>query len=234
MCLIKCLGGLWRTSVDTRIDPLKAETGVRFPVGPPPTNVRIEFACEFSRWGNSADLSAKSGAIELSFCSCLISFIPSSASFFRFAARVYDWLHTLEGILWHTPLSEANTVRAYALTHRIGRIDAAWTFGGNRQLREGQSERLAWAKSFEDGAGEMANHGVGRLKSYGIEGPWVIMTSVLRTKGTRLVLPNSEQSRPAWRDAARLPELILENVTPESLLPIYRAFWLLFGVPRPT
>lgn len=146
----------------------------------------------------------------------------------------FSWLPTLEGLLWHSPPDGSGSIRAFALTHRTGRIDAAWTFGGKRKLRNSSDEMLvAWAKSFEDGVGEMALHGLGRLQSYGVEGPWVVMVSVFGIRGSSLILADHEFSRPAWRDKARLPELILERVTPESLLPIYKAFWLLFGVERP-
>jgi hypothetical protein len=145
----------------------------------------------------------------------------------------FSWLPTLEGLLWYSPPNENGEVGAFALTHRTGRIDSAWTFGGKKKLRNGDEAMLAWSKSFEDGVGEMSHHGLGRLQSYGIEGPWVIMVSVFGFKGASLIPAEHGLSRPAWRDSARLPELILERVTPESLLPIYKAFWLLFGANRP-
>lgn len=143
-----------------------------------------------------------------------------------------NWLPTLEGILWHTPVTEGNRVRSYALTHRTGRIDAAWTFGGNRELQNNETTLLVWAKSFEEGVADMAINGAGRLQSYGMHGPWVVIVTVLGIKGARKVRWDSTLSRPAWRGRARLPELVLEHVTGANLLPIYRAFWLLFGETR--
>lgn len=143
-------------------------------------------------------------------------------------------LPTLEGILWHSTLNEENRVRSYALTHRTGRIDAAWTFGGNRQLRNGEQMLLVWYESFEEGVTDMAVNGVGRLRSYGIEGPWVVIVTVLGIKGAMIFKSQLEHSRPAWRERARLPELVLEHVSKTTLLPICRALWLLFGMTPPT
>lgn len=38
----------------------------------------------------------------------------------------------------HTPIGAQRSVRSYALTHRAGRVDAAWTIGGERELRQGK------------------------------------------------------------------------------------------------
>lgn len=142
---------------------------------------------------------------------------------------ILNWLPTLEGILsWS---NDENTVKDYTLTHRTGRIDAAWTLG--RTVEPGKSEhKLVWPKYFEDGVSDMATRGVARLQSYGIEGPWVFAVTVFGIKGAKL-RSMSEASRPAWRDRARLPELVLEVVNEANLLPIYKAFWLLFGETRP-
>jgi hypothetical protein len=76
----------------------------------------------------------------------------------------------------------------------------------------------------------MAIHGVSRLQSYSIGGPWVVMATVLGIKGALMANLNGDLSRPAWRDRARLPELILEHVSNENLAPIFKSFWLLFGM----
>jgi len=41
----------------------------------------------------------------------------------------------------HTPLNDAGRVRSYALTHRGGRVDVAWTVGGVRDVK-GEERRL--------------------------------------------------------------------------------------------
>jgi hypothetical protein len=140
------------------------------------------------------------------------------------------WLPTLEGMLWHTPLKDGHSVRSYALTHRSGHIDAAWTIGGTRKFSDGSDGLVVWAKNFEEGVAEMAIHGVSRLQSYSIGGPWVVMATVLGIKGALMANLNGDLSRPAWRDRARLPELILEHVSNENLAPIFKSFWLLFGM----
>lgn len=155
--------------------------------------------------------------------------VPANAA----KAGGYSWLPTLEGMLMHTPPDERGTIRAYTLTHRSGYIDAAFTIGGIRKLRDGSRVRLVWSGTFEDGVGEMVFHGASRLRSYGIEGPWVILVTVRGITEARFAVRESELSMPAWRETARLPELIIEHPDKDSLLPIFRGFWFLFGQTRP-
>jgi hypothetical protein len=149
------------------------------------------------------------------------------------AARGFECLPILEGFIWYNPADENGAVNTFALTHRTGRIDASWQFGEFVQ-RDSRSILLAYLDDFENGLGEIVLHGVGRLKQYGIEGPWVVMTTILWIKPAMLVLRSGRHSRPAWRDQARLPELILEQVKDKAdLEPVVRAFWLLFGLNMP-
>src|SRR5262249_41357936 len=126
-------------------------------------------------------------------------------------------LPTLEGILWHAIPSEDNRVDRFALTHRSGRIDAAWTVGSNRQPPDGRNLMVVSTRDFEEGVREMAIHGMGRLQSYEIEGPWIVAVTVLGIRGAMIPYSIYRFSRPAWRDRARLPELILEHVSEASL-----------------
>ena len=147
-------------------------------------------------------------------------------------AQNAKWLPTLEGGLWYTVPDEGDTVRAYALTHRAGRIDCVWTFGGDRELRHHGLTTVVWPSAFEEGVAEMVVHGVGRLQSYGLQSPWVVMVSVLGIKESRMVLSATELSRSAWRSEARFRELILEHPRPGDLLPFYEDLYLLFGTTR--
>lgn len=150
-----------------------------------------------------------------------------------------DWMHTLEGVLMHTPLNhdtspqtETNAVRSYALTHRQGRTDVAWTIGRAAERRPGEQVALVYPDSFENGLLGSAASTEAKLRALGIEGPWAIFATISGIKGFQLVLNQNYASEPAWRDHALLPEVVVEHIDAEALLPIFKAFWFLFGSPR--
>lgn len=151
-----------------------------------------------------------------------------------------NWMHTLEGILFHTPLNEnpnpsggMDLVRSYARTHRRGRVDAAWTIGGKRDLGQGPT-RLVWPHYFEAGVMDVTRSTSAKFGVLGVDGPWAVFVNVAGIKDFELALGNHDVSRPAWRDSAALPEIIVDQISAESLMPIFKAFWLLFGVQRPS
>jgi len=159
---------------------------------------------------------------------------PEQAVMFVKPSGSVFWMETLEGALVHAPPSDKGAVRAYALTHRTGRLDAAWTVGGVRQGLHGDEMKLVWPKSFEEGLLDMGTAIAAKLAPFGIEDPWVVSSSVSGTEGFRLTAGDGYATKPAWRDFARLPDLIVETFTNETLLPVFKAFWLLFGERRPT
>lgn len=147
-------------------------------------------------------------------------------------------VYLIEGVLLHSPLntggpeaSNFNSVRSYALTHRRGRIDVAWTIGGTLDLGGGSPAKLVWPARFEDGLIEAVNHGVARLRQIGVEGPWLVAASVSGLAEHHLNLGGGYFSDPAWRDAASLGEAVTDQQAPD-LTAILNAFWLAFGVPR--
>ena len=123
-------------------------------------------------------------------------------------------------------------VRSYALTHRRGRIDAAWTIGGTRDLGGNSPVRLVWPNSFEDGLTETVGSGVARLRQHGVEGPWLIAVSISGLAQHHLNLGGGYFSEAAWRDAASIGDVLIEHPSEEGLKPLLQAFWLAFGVPR--
>lgn len=141
-----------------------------------------------------------------------------------------NYLHMLEGIVMTTPEKDG-AVRSYALTHRTGRVDAAWSIGAIVEQR-GTTMNLVWPKHFKEGVVSMARAATTRLRSYGIEGPWVAFVSVFGIKDFWISLPDGEHSEDAWRDEASLPELISDELDEASLRPILNAFSLLFGMPH--
>lgn len=150
----------------------------------------------------------------------------------------FEPLHLIEGVLLHSPLntggpeaSNFNSVRSYALTHRRGRIDVAWTIGGTRDLGGISPAQLVWPDRFEQGLVEAVGFGIPRLRQIGVEGPWLIAVSVSGLADHHLNLGGGYFSESAWRNAASLGDLIIDQQD-ASLEPLLNAFWLAFGVPR--
>ncbi len=143
-----------------------------------------------------------------------------------------SWIFTLEGVLMHTPLDDAGRVRSYALTHHAGRVDAAWTIGGVRDV-QGKERRLVWPQRFERGLLDAAGSAVIRLKDHGIDGPWVVLTTIIGVRDFQMIVGDGYITRSAWRDNASFSELIVDTVNGTTLLPQLDSFWRLFGEHRP-
>lgn len=143
-----------------------------------------------------------------------------------------DWIDTLEGVLMHTPVNEEGRVRSYALTHRAGRVDVAWTIGGVRDVR-GHERHWVWPERFERGLLDAAGAAAARLRQHGLQGPWVIMATVVGVRDYELIFSDGSTSRPAWRDRAPMSALVVDQIGQASLQPLLKAFWLLFGQRRP-
>ena len=144
-----------------------------------------------------------------------------------------DAIRMIEGVLLHTNPDDDNAVRSYAITYRVGRIDMVWTIGRIfLELRKDETP-LVWPKRFEDGVLDASISGASRLAPFGIEGPWLVLVTVIGIKGFQLVLGDRHASKAAWRNEAALPPLVIERVDRAALTPLLRAFWLAFGEQRP-
>ncbi|OHT20237.1 hypothetical protein [Edaphosphingomonas haloaromaticamans] len=141
-------------------------------------------------------------------------------------------LDTIEGVLMHAPIGEEGRVGSYALTHRNGRTDSAFVIGGVRQ-DNGEERRTVWPTTFEQGLMSMTNATQMQLRQHGIEGPWVILTSIIGAKGFRMIVGDGYPTPVAFRNNVLLGQHIVEHIDAESLIPYAEAFWLLFGVQRP-
>ena len=73
------------------------------------------------------------------------------------------------------------------------------------------------------------------MDGLGVAGPWVVMTSLVRITGANLPTSRStlEAGLPTRRKDAHLPDVIGERVDEASLLPVFKAFWRVFGRERP-
>ena len=141
-----------------------------------------------------------------------------------------DYLHTLEGLLVNAPKDESDSVRSFALTHSSGRIDAAWTFGGTRDIRGGGQAKVIWPKYYRDGVMDVVKNGIARLRQFGIEGPWVIFVSLMHMGGSAIWFPDSTFSKRAWRDHVTLREIVSGAADERDLKPFFDAVLLLFGL----
>jgi hypothetical protein len=144
----------------------------------------------------------------------------------------FTTLDTIEGVLMHAPVGEDGRVGSYALTYRTGRTDSAFVIGGVRQ-NNGEEWRTVWPTTFEQGLQRMTNATQMQLRQHGIEGPWVILTSIVGAKGFRMIVGDGYPTPVAFRNNVLLGQHIVERIDNETLMPIAEAFWLLFGVHRP-
>lgn len=141
-----------------------------------------------------------------------------------------DWLYTLDGLVVTTPASEKGRIRSYAVTHRSGRVDVAWTIGGMRDLASGRT-KIVRPASYRDGLVGISRSATARLMALEIEGPWVAFISAINMNAAQLSLGNHELSREAWQDGALLGEIVTDELSEEALRPALRSFPLIFGVP---
>jgi Putative DNA-binding domain len=145
----------------------------------------------------------------------------------------YSSIDMIEGILVHSPLMEGSrSVRSFAITHRTGRADIAWTIGGRREI-QGQNRDLVFHPSFENGLLDAAVSAQTQLRIYGIEGPWVIFASVFNILSHYMVLGDGYPTSEAYKDQALLGEIRADQFDEDVLRPIANNLWLLFGVRRP-
>lgn len=159
-----------------------------------------------------------------------------------YAPRIHHKvLQTLEGVVLYSDIDKPDPgvadnwqfTPAFARTYWQGRIDVGWNLGGVRRLNSMETEPMVFPKAFEDGLTDMFVSGVAKLQGLGVEGPWVVMVTVMGISGHVLSLGDGYTSTQAWRQGASLPELVLDHARRDALLPIFRSFWLLFGEVRP-
>jgi hypothetical protein len=146
----------------------------------------------------------------------------------------YNGTDMIEGVLLHgAPNRETGEVFSFALTHRSGRLDCAFPIGGLREGHHGQELRLVWPTLFEEGLLEMTRATQNRLGQFGLEGPWVVLVTVIDVEGFVVIEDRHFASAPAFRNQALLGQLVLDRIEEEGLRPVVENLWLLFGLRRP-
>lgn len=142
-------------------------------------------------------------------------------------------IDTIEGVLAHGPIDpDTGTVGSFALTHRNGYTDSAWVIGGIRKGNDDKELRLVWAPTFEQGLRSMATATEMQLRQFGVEGPWVVLTTVFGAKGHMMILGDGYGTNEAYRDQVLLGQHVIERIDDDALIPTAEAFWLLFGENR--
>lgn len=159
--------------------------------------------------------------------------INSDIAVVPFRTTAYSSMDMIEGVLIHTPVkTDTQTVRSYALTHRVGMTDFVFTFG--RREGSGNDRRWhAWPKVFEAGLATAVRATIARLGPFDVIGPWAVLASVFNVEGHVVPLGHWDQSAPAYRKQALLGEIRFDEYRDDVLLPIAKNIWLLFGVARP-
>jgi Putative DNA-binding domain len=152
-----------------------------------------------------------------------------------FRSGGYNGTDMIEGVLLHgAPNRETGEVVSFALTHRSGRVDCAFPIGGLQNGNQGEELRLVWPPLFEEGLLQMANATQARLGHFGVEGPWVVLATVIDVQGFVVVEDRHfYASAPAFRNRVLLGQLVLERIEEDGLRPIAENLWLLFGLHRP-
>lgn len=146
----------------------------------------------------------------------------------------YNGTDMIEGVLLHSaPNRETGEVFSFALTHRTGRVDCAFPIGGLREGHHGQELRLVWPTLFEEGLLQMAQVTQNQLAQFGVEGPWVVLATVIDVEGFVVMEDRHFASAPAFRNQALLGQLVLDRIEDEGLRPVAENLWLLFGLHRP-
>lgn len=135
----------------------------------------------------------------------------------------------LDGLIVHSPIDDqSRSVRTFSINHRKGYVDCAWAIG--RKLDDGR--KIIWRKYVEDEIIGAARSAVSRLRTYGIEGPWVAMATMLGIKDYGVILGDNYVTNAAWQDPAYLGEVVDDTLDPDSLKPFIEGFWRLFGIDQ--
>jgi hypothetical protein len=140
-----------------------------------------------------------------------------------------DWVVALDGLIVLVGRGRDNgDPRAWAVHHRRGYCDFAWTIG---RLVEG--EKMVFAPKVVDHLPGTARSAITMLRAQGIEGPWIAMVTLLNLRESRMVDQNQFWTAAAWQERPYLGEVIDDAMTEEALQPLVEGFWRLFGVDNP-
>ncbi|MCU6453059.1 hypothetical protein LPN01_03100 [Sphingomonas sp. A2-49] len=104
-------------------------------------------------------------------------------------------------------------------------MDHAWIIGGVPNGRH-----LIWRRYVEEAIIGAVRGSITRLNNYGIDGPWVVMATLINVKGFAVIMGDDYLTDAAWQDPAFLGQITDDHLAPASLKPMLVAFWRVFGV----
>lgn len=131
----------------------------------------------------------------------------------------------LDGLLVHAGLdSGTGYVRSWSVNNRRGYVDFAWMIGRT----EGDLKRV-WRRYVDGEIVGASLAAVARLRTFGVEGPWVAMATLSGIGGYRLVSGDG-LTPTAWQDMAYLGEVVADTLDADTLKPILNGFWRSFGI----
>lgn len=140
-----------------------------------------------------------------------------------------DWFIALEGLIVLVDRGRDNgDPHAWAVHHRLGYCDFAWTIG---RLVEG--DKMVFPHKVVDHLPGTARSAITMLRSQGIEGPWIAMVTLLNIKDSRMIDQNQFWTQAAWQDCAYLGQVIDDAMGEDALRPLVDGFWRLFGIDNP-
>lgn len=134
----------------------------------------------------------------------------------------------LEGLIVLVDVDEGQGASSWAVNHRLGYVDLAWTIG-----REVNGKKIIWPKSVVDHLPGAVRSTIARLRHYGIEGPWIVMVTLTGIKDYGMIIGDGYPVGPAWQDTAYLGEIVDDAMADEATQPLVNGFWRLFGVDQP-
>jgi len=135
----------------------------------------------------------------------------------------------LDGYVVHAQIGDDPRIaRAWSYNHRRGYVDMAWVIGRTRDDRG-----IVWRRYVDEALIAAVRASVARLTSFGIDGPWVVMATLINVRGFAVITGDDHLTSAAWQDPAFLGQITDDHLEPTSLKPMLDAFWRVFGVDDP-
>ena len=140
-----------------------------------------------------------------------------------------DYHVVLEGLACN---AGSNPALAYTLTHREGWLEAAWTIG--RFVDEGpiMNQPLVFQGPFERTLSDLVEHAQQIFRGHGVDGPWILMVSLIGMRGYQIARPDNGLTPPTARSHAHLPDVLSQSIDTDDLLTVFKAFSRVFGLER--
>lgn len=142
----------------------------------------------------------------------------------------YNYASGLDGVVaFNVADQQTGRVLGWTFTRRSGHVDAAWTIG--RTLDSG--EKRVFRRYVEEDLEGMTRAILARLVGMGVEGPWIVMATLVGVHGFHVSFAEGYRTTDAWQSRPYLGQIIDDHLRTESLSPLIEAFWRVFGQEEP-